>query len=51
MEVSVESLIRRSNMAKESGRYFEALDYAQRAYRLCAYEELTCMNLSSGPPE
>ncbi|UAL08266.1 MAG: hypothetical protein KRP56_03190 [Candidatus Methanogranum gryphiswaldense] len=40
MEISVESMIRRSNEAKESGKFFEALQYAQTAYSLCPQEDM-----------
>jgi len=40
MEISIESIIRRSNLAKENGKFFEALQYAQEAYSLCPREEI-----------
>lgn len=37
-EISIEAMLRKSDAAKESGRYLEALYFTQQAYSLCSVE-------------
>lgn len=37
-EMSMESILRKSNAAKDDGNYLEALLFAQAAYNMCPIE-------------